>query len=123
MTIGRYENGAYRPTLVHRIQAVSRSDEGPALGRNDNAVLKCQLASPLPPDPGRIQIRWWTCAWTRRQRSPEVSTSLSVSEVRWTLSVSRSDGGSAPGPNHDASLKCQPHQPCEGLINNDQFDF
>jgi len=30
-----------------------------------------------PPDPGRIPIWWRTCVWTRWQRSPEVSTSLS----------------------------------------------
>ncbi|XDV11126.1 hypothetical protein PO909_000148 [Leuciscus waleckii] len=29
-----------------RIQAVSRSDEGPSPGPDDNAVLKCQLVSP-----------------------------------------------------------------------------
>ncbi|CAM4596871.1 unnamed protein product [Leuciscus chuanchicus] len=40
-----------------------------------------------------------------------------LTEVSWTPAVSRSDGGPAPVPIHDASLKCQPHQPCEGLID------
>ncbi|XDV19595.1 hypothetical protein PO909_025041 [Leuciscus waleckii] len=64
--------GKPRFTAVRRIQDVSRSEEGPAPRRDDNAVLKCQQDSPFP-------------------------------EVRWTSAVSRSDGGAAPGPNHDAS--------------------
>ncbi|XDV29715.1 hypothetical protein PO909_032762 [Leuciscus waleckii] len=78
-----------RFTAVHRIQAVSRSDEGPAPGHDDNAFLKCQ---PVPP------------LFTEVSRIP---------------AVSRSDGGPAPGPIHDASLKCQPHQSSEGLIDTD----
>ncbi|CAM4308209.1 unnamed protein product [Leuciscus chuanchicus] len=47
-----------------------------------------------------------------------VSSSPSlVTEVSRIPAVSRSDGGPAPGSIHDASLKCQPHQPCEGLID------
>ena len=38
-------------------------------------------------------------------------------EVSRIRAVSRSGGGPAPGPIHNASLKCQPHQPCEGLID------
>ncbi|CAM4610264.1 unnamed protein product [Leuciscus chuanchicus] len=51
--------------------------------------------------------------------SPEVSTSPSMStEVSRIPAVSRSDGGPAPGPIHDTSLKCQPHQPCEGHVTS-----
>ena len=42
---------------------------------------------------------------------------LRFTEVRRIRDVSRSDVGPAPGPIHNASLKCQPHQPCEGLID------
>ena len=37
-----------------------------------------------------------------------------VSQIR---AVSRSDGGPAPRHDHNAFLKGQPHQPCEGLID------
>ncbi|CAM4683464.1 unnamed protein product [Leuciscus chuanchicus] len=43
---------AASPYGVRRIQAVSRSEEGPAPGRDDNAVLKCQQDSPFP------EVRW-----------------------------------------------------------------
>ena len=42
---------------------------------------------------------------------------LKFTEVSRIQAVSRSEGGPAPGPIHDASLKGQPHQPCEGLID------
>jgi len=49
--------------------------------KNDGVYAKISLSVypkvyRSPPDPGRIRMLWRTCAWTRPQLSPEVSSPL-----------------------------------------------
>ncbi|XDV36661.1 hypothetical protein PO909_006401 [Leuciscus waleckii] len=92
------------------------SDGGPAPGPIHDASLKFQTHQPceglidttaIGTDPQQ----------TRLHPGMMTPTSTQFTEVSRIPAVSRSDGGPVPAPIHDASLKFQPHQPCEGLID------